>query len=79
MSIVTYAMSDISKQVGWKGEPRKLPPVGQIRVCLEQAKNGDRAAAVKLLTWYRFCKSPKTFSEVAAVEVLSQGCKELLT
>lgn len=77
MSVQTLDTVSISKEVGWKGEQRKLPPLNEVRGCAEQAKKGDKAAATRLLTWYRFCKSPKTNSEVETMNVLADGYKEV--
>jgi hypothetical protein len=77
MSVQIIDKVAVSKQVGFKGAQRKLPPIAQVRKCLEEAKSGSYAAAVKFLTWYRFSKSPTTPSEIIVCNLLSDGYGEI--
>jgi hypothetical protein len=77
MKVSAADMVAIGTRVGFKGDTRKLPPVDQVRKYLERANKGDKSAAEKLLTWYRFSKPPKTGSEHLAQDLLSGGVREL--
>jgi hypothetical protein len=64
MTIVRkYSWAGISKEVGWEGFGEELPKKNIVDYWCDQASKGSRDGIVRLLSYHRFTKNPKTRGE----------------